>query len=529
MKKKIILIILLTLLSYLSLACTNQSSDNTKTPTQETTTEEITSEEQETTQEQEITSQEILYEVKYYIFPETYDESHNNFLEIDDAIIDVKAGMGHSLALTSQGKVFAWGQNTYGQLGNSTFDQKILPLDISQYFELVDNETIIQISAGAIHSAALSSNHRLFTWGNNDHHQLGDGTFGPSSGESTPKDITDEFSLESGEYIESIAMGTFHSSALTSEGRLFLWGNNELGQIGNNSTSNQALPLDVTEYLNLNANESIIQVELANTNTAVLTNQNRLLIWGDNYYGQLGNGNNNNSSLPIDISASFNLQTDEVIQSISLGVVHAGALTNKGNLYMWGYNGEGLLGNESGDNSNIPLKINDFISLDENESIQKIELGGNHSSLITSNHQVYTWGQNTYGELGNNTSESQNKPININAYISLDEDDSINMIHLGIQNSYIITEKGSIYAFGKNTDGELGNNNSKNQMTPIMVNLNKIELFHTHMFIENSNLEFNFDENLSLSPWYLDLELSNQVNQDYIVTENLNLYAYLID
>ncbi|MGE4571607.1 MAG: RCC1 domain-containing protein [Candidatus Izemoplasmatales bacterium] len=530
MKKKIILLIFI--LNFILLACANQGESNLTTNNQtsieENTTNIQTSLEEET-QSIQTSLEETTYEVSYYVFPESFSSSHHNYLDTDDKIANIHPGFYHSLALSHQGRVFTWGNNDQGQLGNSTLDNQIIPTDITEYFQLESNETIIQLSAGGVHSMALSSNNRLFTWGNNDHSQLGDGTYGPASRETIPKDITGEFNLQNNETIVSIEAGTFHSSALTSENRLFLWGNNGKGQIGNNSTANQGLPLDITSYLNLSQDENIIQVSLGNYNTAIITSHHRLLIWGENIYGQLGNGNFNDSWTPLDITSFFSLEANEMITSISLGIVHSGALTNQGNLFMWGFNGEGLLGNQSTENSNLPIKINQYFSLDDNESIVNINLGGNHSSFITSNQQIYTWGQNPNGELGDLTFSSQNTPRNITDLFSIDEEDSIENIFLGIQTSFVISKNGFIYGFGSNNFGELGIQQINSSQNPSQVHLSPIDLLQKISYLENDTIELIIDEKINLSPWYYDKAFTQQVNDFDLITKDISLYAYRID
>ena len=510
MKRITIILLLLTVIFLGGCSLTDDETSNTTLESTNTQTTDITT-----------------HQVSYFAFSENYQLSHNNYLDVDEDIAYLDAGFYHTILLTTKGRVFTWGFNQYGQLGNETLEDSHIPNEITSFFNLSEGEHITQVSIGALHSAALSSNYRLFIWGNNDHNQLGDGTYGPSSNETVPKDITSEFNLESNEYIERIDLGLFHSSALTSSGRLFMWGNNEKGQIGNETTTKQPLPLDITSFFDFSTNEQIQQVELSNTNSAILTTENQLYIWGDNAYGQIGNDSFIDSSTPINITPYFELSDNETIEKISLGVVHSSALTNKGNIFTWGFNGEGLLGNQSTENYPKPTNITSYVNLEADEFITDIEMGGNHSSLLTSSNNIFIWGQNEYGELGINSNDSIDTPHLITDIFSLAQDDSIKTISLGTINSFVVTTQGKIFGWGYNRYGGLGMNSNLNAYIPKLVYLSKIELIDSMSINNNSQLTIYTPEKelYSITQWYMDKNLLNEFNSNININNDLFLYG----
>lgn len=142
----------------------------------------------------------------------------------------------HAAALTSSGRLFLWGGNGDGQLGNGSTALSVdSPVEITPRFDLEDGEVLVKVELGGAHSAALTSRGRLFVWGANWFGQLGNGTY---DNQVTPQDITGFLGLAEGEAIASVALGSGHDAATesslgrTSEGRVFLWGNNALGQLG---------------------------------------------------------------------------------------------------------------------------------------------------------------------------------------------------------------------------------------------------------------------------------------------------------
>lgn len=336
-------------------------------------------------------------------------------LLVDEKIISITLGDNHSSALTSNGRLFIWGSNEYGQIGNSTLIKRISPTDITSFFMLSINETIEYVSLGKTHSAALTSDGRVFTWGNNYSGQLGDGT---GVNRNVPTEITDQFSLPEGENILCILIGGFHSSAITTSGRVFIWGNNYYGQLGVGTTSNKYIPTEIQDRFNLTEGETVVSISLGASHSSLATSNNRVFTWGYNYNGQLGDGTTTDKVSPIDITLRFNLFEGETVISVSLGSGGYGTsslLTSKGRLFTWGPNNSGQLGlgTTTVSSNSTPNDITNRISLNEGEVIVDISLGNYHSSIITSNGTIFIWGDNYYGELGNGTTEDNNTPIEI--------------------------------------------------------------------------------------------------------------------
>jgi alpha-tubulin suppressor-like RCC1 family protein len=132
--------------------------------------------------------------------------------------------------------------NGSGQLGDNTVTRRLAPTEITSNFNLGSNDKIISLSLGNAHSSALSSNGRVFTWGWNGWGQLGDNTV---NRRLAPTEITSKFNLGSNDKIISLSLGNSHSSALSSIGRVFTWGWNGWGQLGDNTTSDKSLPTEI--------------------------------------------------------------------------------------------------------------------------------------------------------------------------------------------------------------------------------------------------------------------------------------------
>jgi len=150
----------------------------------------------------------------------------------------ISAGSSHSLAVTTQGRVYAWGANGLGQLGDGTYYYRSTPTLI-HVPNLQSGETIAQVTAGDSHSLAVTSQGRMYAWGSNGSRQLGDGT---TTSRNTPTLINFR-NLQSGETIAHISAGSNHSLAVTTQERLYAWGSNWAGQLGDGTNTNRNTPL----------------------------------------------------------------------------------------------------------------------------------------------------------------------------------------------------------------------------------------------------------------------------------------------
>jgi uncharacterized repeat protein (TIGR02543 family) len=242
--------------------------------------------------------------------------------------------------------------------------------------------------------------------------QLGDGTV--TTDKIFPTEITGNFDLNTGEKITQICIEMDHSSAITSEGRLYFWGLNNDGQLGDGTTKNKSLPTDITGNFELNTGEKIIDASLGYFHSAALTSQGRLFIWGGGHYGQLGDGAMYIRYLPYDITGKFDLHADETVKQISLGSYNSSALTSEGRLFTWGNNDYGQLGDGTTETRILPTNITDKFLLNSGETINKISLGFcDYSSAMTSESRLFIWGKNQYGPLGDGTTTNKLVPSEI--------------------------------------------------------------------------------------------------------------------
>jgi alpha-tubulin suppressor-like RCC1 family protein len=231
----------------------------------------------------------------------------------------IAAGGAHSLALDACGVVWAWGLNSAGQLGINTTDAFVLFATPSVF---PAGTTITAIAAGGDHSLALDSQGNLWAWGNNDHGQLG-----ISNQDVASSKVAVKLPFPQNTRFTKIAAGAFHSLAIDSSGSLWAWGANEHGQLGNGINIDSFGPAHVTFP---NGTPRIVTIAGGGRHSLAVDANNNLWAWGANGHGQLGNQQAGASS-NMPIRSVFPAGT--VIVGIAAGTAHSLALESRSFLF----------------------------------------------------------------------------------------------------------------------------------------------------------------------------------------------------
>jgi uncharacterized delta-60 repeat protein len=294
--------------------------------------------------------------------------------------VSVAAGLFHSLALTADGRVLSWGSNTYGQLGRTT-GQTMTPTEVSGL------SGIVAVAAGEYHSLALDAAGLVFAWGSNDRDQLGRSDVS----QSTTPVLVDGLTR-----IVAIAAGRKHNLALDADGRVFAWGDNGSGQLGDNSNVQRTVPVPLTSLSDI----AIAAVAAGNYHSVALTADGRVFTWGANWYGQLGNGTTSERRTPGELSS-----LSQVV-SVAGGGFHTLAVRADGGVLSWGHNQEGQLGRTTGPTTSPGLVggLSGIVAVASGAT-------SSHNLGLRSNGQVYAWGRNSQGQLGDGTTIQRLTPV----------------------------------------------------------------------------------------------------------------------
>ena len=296
------------------------------------------------------------------------------------SVVAAAAGGYHALALSSDGTLASWGDNSTGQLGNATSGYSQVPVAVATVGTPLAGKSVVALSAGLVHSLVLCSDGTLAAWGSNGNAQLGNP--GVTDTSYAPVAVTTAGTALAGKTVVSVAAGGFHSLALCSDGTLVSWGQNASGQLGNSSTTTSGVPVAVTTVGTVLEGKTVIAIAAGLAHSMALCSDGTLAAWGDNNNGALGNNSNTASNVPVAVSTSGALAGKAVI-GMTAGEYFSLAWCSDGTAAAWGRNDYGQLGSSSaGYSTNVPVVVNSTT----------LKLGEKFKQLATSSSSLHALG-----------------------------------------------------------------------------------------------------------------------------------------
>lgn len=439
--------------------------------------------------------------------------------------LSIAAGTYHSLAVLTDGSLWAWGNNQYGQLGDGTTANKSRPTKIGDGY--------VQVVAGDYFSMARKTDGTVVAWGRNNHGQLGDGgtnnsasavqvpgrfthiVAGASTGLaldasaglwhwgrsldssvlttlSTPKRITtgvrnisageqhlllqkidgslyalgsnesgalgveDQADIDTTVIVKvsndpaSFAAGGQQSLLIDTSGRAYAWGSNSEGQLGQGRDDRLSVPVLLAS--------SVKQLALSNSVAYVIRDDGIMWAWGENRDGRLGDGSARSRSTLVKVGEGF--------ETVSNGNTQALAIKTDGSLWAWGLNDFGQLGLGDVLNRSRPTKVGD--------GYRSVAAGAEHTLAIKTDGSLWSWGRNRYGQLGNGQFEQRFGPQANSTPVKIG--DGYVSILAGAHHSLALKSDGSVWAWGWNDYGQVGNGTTNSQAVPVQVATNIAKL-----------------------------------------------------
>jgi VCBS repeat-containing protein len=320
-------------------------------------------------------------------------------------VVALAMGNMYSMALTGDGKAYSWGRGMFGELGNGTIADNTVqePVPVNQAGALA-GKTVIAIAVGHFHSLALTSDGAVYAWGRNDCGQLGNGSYVNSA---EPVAVIRSGAL-AGKTVVAIAANAENSMALTSDGAVYTWGTGSFGRLGNGSLSDSAEPVAVKTVGAL-AGKTVVGVAMGTMYSLALANDGAVYTWGYGRYGELGNGDSVDSAEPVAVKRAGAL-AGKTIVAIAAGGGHSLALAGDGSLYTWGSGAFGKLGNGTETDTTEPVAVTMSGAL-AGKIVVGVATGYNHSLALTSDGLAYAWGYDAFGQLGNGPGYSTAEPM----------------------------------------------------------------------------------------------------------------------
>jgi len=405
---------------------------------------------------------------------------------LDAGVRAIAAGSHHTCALLESGHVRCWGWNAFGQLGNGAPDFEPVPLPVP----VADLTDAVAISAGGVHSCALRRSGALVCWGGNASGQLGDGSridrHRPTAVQGLPGVAV------------RLDAGDQHSCAALGNGSVHCWGNNEFGQLGDNSRIDRLQPVPVRGIIGRavrvataarascavndggatfcwgaqvlegddGAEGSLVarmvprlglgvrDIDAGVFHVCVLTDASQVRCFGDNASGQFGNGGNRDSFAVEDAQG-----TPPSISAIGVGGDHTCAIGPGGGVLCWGRNNHGQLGIDRTNERLLPTAV---ATLDS--GVAGIGAGSFHSCALTAAGGVKCWGSNNQDQIGDGTDLPRLTAVDVVGLGS-----GVRALAVGFDHACAITADRRLQCWGANFAAQLGNGGDINSGTPVAV------------------------------------------------------------
>jgi alpha-tubulin suppressor-like RCC1 family protein len=423
------------------------------------------------------------------------------FSDEDKALgaVDIAAGYSHTCALMADATLRCWGSNILGQLGAGTDTQSETPLKVDGLTDRTKLNGAVEVAAGLFHTCARistpSATGQVACWGHNDSGQLG---VGSRDGSARPKLVQQSGTALSG--ASSLSAGLLHT-CVRLDNQLACWGNNSYGQLGNGSNSDRLdaevnSPLTAVSVASAGGFHSCIIEQLIaacsgsndsgqigdDTNTdqnffttvkglgvlqpevvsgglrhsCMLSTTRTVLCWGNNEFGQLGDGTTSAKKKPTQVIGL------ESVTAIHAGTTHGCAVTSANNVRCWGENTNGQLGDGTTVDKLTPTVVTGL-------KATSLAVGSKHSCAIGIDNTVRCWGDNTDGQLGDGSTAQKTAPNAISGTTA-------KALAAGAAHTCAIVDGGSagtaddtIRCWGRNADGQLGDNSTTTRMAPASV------------------------------------------------------------
>jgi alpha-tubulin suppressor-like RCC1 family protein len=349
----------------------------------------------------------------------------------------ISASTGHTLAIRTDGTLWAWGLNTNGEVGNFTCST----VGCFQQNQPNTDTNWLEVSAGGNFSLAKKTDGTLWTWGNNDYGQLGNSN-----------NISYNIPIQIGNNTDwyKIRAGGGHVVAIKTDGTLWAWGANTSGQLGLGNNINKNFPAQVgisNDWVEISANSAF---------TAAIKSNGTLWSWGLNDKGQLGDGTLIDKSVPTQIG------TDNNWLSISASYTNSLALKTDGSMWAWGYNNAGQVGNGTSNFTPVPTPT----QVGTDTDWQKIATGRWSCYALKQNGKLYHFGSNVSGQGGNN---SPNSPSAITSPIQVGTDTDWSNVYSNFEYAMATKTNGDLYSWGYNYGGQLAIGSFISQYSPVLV------------------------------------------------------------
>jgi alpha-tubulin suppressor-like RCC1 family protein len=349
------------------------------------------------------------------------------------SFVQITVGSGHTCAVTSGGLIYCWGDNSSGQLGDGTTTDRLLPVRVRG-----GTLRFRRVTAGSLHTCAETRDGKAYCWGNNAWGQLGTGD---NANRLTPTTFT------IGLTFRRVEAGSQHTCGVTTGSDAYCWGNNSSGQLGDPSSAG----FTRTSPVRVSNSPAFTAIDPGASHTCALTTSSRVFCWGNNSFGQLGNGTTSAPHLsPAIVSGN------RLYKQVSTGSSHSCALGTDDKAYCWGDNFSGAIGDGTTTRRLVPTAVSGA------RRYRGLSAGGANNCATDLASRSWCWGNNAFGGLGDGTTTTRLVPVATKGGLTFAR------LNAG-QHSCGVTAGGQAYCWGFNGFGEIGDGTRINRLRPRLV------------------------------------------------------------
>ncbi|TAN57279.1 hypothetical protein EPN15_04850, partial [Patescibacteria group bacterium] len=305
------------------------------------------------------------------------------------------------------------------------------------------------------HTCALKTDGSMVCWGNNASGQIGDNS-------TTQRNVPTQVSGLTAGTVKEIAAGGYHTCALKTNGSVVCWGDNTWGQIGDNSTTQRNVP---TQVSGLTAG-TVKEIAAGDVHTCALKTNGSMVCWGYNTNGQIGDNTTTQRNIPTQVSGL----TAGTVKEITAGV-HTCVIKTDGSMMCWGRNDYGQIGDNTTTQRNIPTQVSGLTA----GTVKEITAGFYHTCSLKTNGSTVCWGSNTNGQIGDNTTTQRNIPAQVSGLTA----GTVKEVTAGGYHTCALKTDGSTVCWGKNTNGQIGDNTTTERWPPTQVSGLTVFLYYS--------------------------------------------------
>lgn len=354
--------------------------------------------------------------------------------------VALAAGGAHSCALTALGSAWCWGRNTWGQLGDGSTSDRTVPVAVA------GGVRFTALATGSEHTCGLTGSGTAYCWGLGNAGQLGHTGYTGDDAHPVPQ------AVDGGLRFTSLATGSFHTCATEASGAAWCWGRNEMGQLGDDR-----LGIGIVWPVAVAGGFTFRSLAGGGDHTCGLATDSVVRCWGDNGYGQLGDGTTQAWWAPGPVAGGTSLE------GFAAGAYHTCGIGGSGAAHCWGDGSSFQLGNGTATNSAFPVAVSGGLSL------EGLASGGYHACARSSSGASYCWGWNGDGEggTGDNGFGYPDEYLLVPAAVAGDL--NLTAISAGAWHTCGLTASAAAYCWGWNGDGALGDGSYGDRWTPAAV------------------------------------------------------------